>query len=158
MNDFIINKCILFGFIKRFVINKKGIVLLFEVFDILNKFFKLDEDNVIGDVQLLCKFFFGEKCFYYYFIEESRVISSNTFFCIFGFIYLFNVVKLIVRMDYGYGLVDRIFFAILFVFRFILIEMEVVSEQIIIEVVSDFRELFFNISVIEDNVEFVFDD
>lgn len=50
MNDFIINKCILFGFIKRFVINKKGIVLLFEVFDILNKFFKLDEDNVIGDV------------------------------------------------------------------------------------------------------------
>lgn len=158
MNDFIINKCTSSGFIKRLAINKKGIVLSPEVFDILNKLSKSDEDNATGDVQLLCKLFSGEKCSYHYSTEESRVIPPNTPFCILGSTQLFNAAKLIARMDHGHGLVDRILLATPLAFRPTLTEMEAASEQITTEVVSDFRELFLNISIIEDNVEFAFDD
>lgn len=61
-------------------------------------------------------------------IEESRVIL------------LFNVVRLIVIMDYGYGL-----FVILLVFRLIFIEMEMVVNYLLIEVIEDFNESFKNI-------------
>ena len=158
MNDFIISKCTSSGFIKRLAINKKGIVLSPEVFDILNKLFKSDEDNATGDVQLLCKLFSGEKCSYHYSTEESRVIPPNTPFCILGSTQLFNAAKLIARMDHGHGLVDRILLATPLAFRPTLTEMEAASEQITTEVVNDFRELFLNISEIEDNVEFTFDD
>ena len=158
MNDFIISKCTSSGFIKRLAINKKGIVLSPEVFDILNKLSKSDEDNATGDVQLLCKLFSGEKCSYHYSTEESRVIPLNTPFCILDSTQLFNTAKLIARMDHGHGLVDRILLATPLAFRPTLTEMEAASEQITTEVVSDFRELFLNISVIEDNVEFAFDD
>lgn len=46
----IIEKCILVVFVKIVVDNEKVFVVLFELFEVINKFFKLDEDNVIGDV------------------------------------------------------------------------------------------------------------
>ena len=158
MSDFIISKCTSSGFIKRLATNKRGIVLSPEVFDILNKLFKSDEDNATGDVQLLCKLFSGEKCSYHYSTEESRVIPPNTPFCILGSTQLFNAAKLIARMDHGHGLVDRIRLATPLAFRPTLTEMETASDQIATEVVSDFCELFLNINEIEDNVEFAFDD
>lgn len=158
MSDFIISKCTSSGFIKRLATNKRGIVLSPEVFDILNKLFKSDEDNATGDVQLLCKLFSGQKCSYHYSTEESRVIPPNTPFCILGSTQLFNAAKLIARMDHGHGLVDRILLATPLAFRPTLTEMETASDQIATEVVSDFCEVFFNINEIEDNVEFAFDD
>lgn len=50
MVDFIISKIFFLEFSKMFVNNKKSFVFFFEVFDILNKFLKLDEKNGIGDV------------------------------------------------------------------------------------------------------------
>ena len=158
MSDFIISKCTSPGFIKRLATNKRGIVLSPEVFDILNKLFKSDEDNATGDIQLLCKLFSGEKCLYHYLTEESRVIPPNTPFCILSSTQLFNPAKLIARMDHGHGLVDRILLATPLAFRPTLTEMETASDQIATEVVSDFNELFLNINDIEDNVEFAFDD
>lgn len=158
MNDFIISKCTSSGFIKRLATNKKGIFLSPEVFDILNKLFKSDEDNATGDVQLLCKLFSGEKCSYHYSTEESQVILPKTPFCILRSTQLFNAAKLIARMDHGHGLVDIILLATPLAFRPTLTEMEAATDQITTEVVSDFRELFLNISEIEENVEFTFED
>ena len=59
--DSIISKSTSSGFIKMLANNKKGIVLSPEVFDILNKLLKSDEENTTGDVQPLCKLFSGEK-------------------------------------------------------------------------------------------------
>ena len=126
------------------------------MFDILNKLFKSDEDNATGDVQLLCKLFSGEK--YHYSTEESRVIPPKTPFCVLGSTQLFNAAKLIARMDHGHGLVDIILLATPLAFRPTLTEMEAATDQITTEVVSDFRELFLNISEIEENVEFTFED
>lgn len=128
------------------------------MFDILNKLFKSDEDNATGDVQLLCKLFSGEKCSYHYSTEESQVILPKTPFCILRSTQLFNAAKLIARMDHGHGLVDIILLATPLAFRPTLTEMEAATDQITTEVVSDFRELFLNISEIEENVEFTFED
>lgn len=43
--------------------------MFLELFDILNKFFKNDEDNVFGDVELICKLWSGGLVFYYFVIE-----------------------------------------------------------------------------------------
>ena len=158
MSDFIISKCTSSGFVKRLATNKEGIVLSPEVFDILNKLFKSDEDNATGDVQLLCKLFSGENYSYHYSTEGSRVIPPNTPFCILGSTQLFNAAKLIARMDHSHRLVDRILLATPLAFRPTLTEMETAGEQITTEVNSDFCELFLNINEIEDNVEFAFDD
>ena len=82
-----------------------------EVFDIINKLLKSDEDNATGDVQLLCKLFSGERCSYHFSTEETRVIPPNTPFCLLGSTQLVNAAKLIARMDQGHGLVDRILLA-----------------------------------------------
>ena len=129
-----------------------------EVFDIINKLLKSDEDNATGDVQLLCKLFSGERCSYHYSTEESRVIPANTPFCLLGSTQLINAAKLIARMDQGHGLIDRILLATPLAFRPTLTEMEAASDQLSTEVVSDFSELFQNIAAIGDNAEFVFDN
>ena len=49
-----------------------------EVFDVLNKLMKSDEDNATGDIQLLYKLFSEERCSYHYSTEEGRVIPANT--------------------------------------------------------------------------------
>ena len=72
------------GLVKHLAQHKKGIILSPEVFDILNKLMKSDEDNATGDVQLLCKLFSGERCSYHYSTEETQIIPSNTSFSILG--------------------------------------------------------------------------
>lgn len=158
LHDSIISKTTSSGFVKLLANNKKGIVLSPEVFDILNKLLKSDEDNATGDVQLLCKLFSGERCSYHYSTEESRVIPPMTPFCILGSTQLVNAAKLIARMDQGHGLVDRILLATPLAFRPTLTEMEAAKDQLTTEVVSDFLELFQNINEIDENTEFTFDD
>lgn len=50
MQNCIIEKCILLVLVKIVVEYNKVFIVLFEVFEVFNKFLKLDEDNVIGDV------------------------------------------------------------------------------------------------------------
>ena len=72
---------------------------------------KSDEDNAIGDVQLLCKLFSSERCSYHYLTEESRVIPPNTPVSILGSTQLLKAAKLVAKMDHGHGLVDRMLIA-----------------------------------------------
>ena len=82
--DTVITKTTSSGLVKHLAQHKKGIILSPEVFDILNKLMKSDEDNATGDVQLLCKLFSGERCSYHYSTEETQIIPSNTSFSILG--------------------------------------------------------------------------
>lgn len=107
MNKSITRKCTSSGFIKLLENRKKGIILSPEVFNTLNNFLKSDEVNTMGDIQLLCKLYSGEKNS----TEESQVIPCNTPFCILGFMQLFNAAKLIAKMDQGHRLIDRILLA-----------------------------------------------
>lgn len=156
--DAIISKTTLSGLVKLLANKKKGMILSQEVFDIINKLLKSDEDNATGDVQLLCKLFSAERCSYHYSTEESRVIPPNTPFCLLGSTKLVNAAKLIARMDQGHGLVDRILLATPLAFRPTLTKMETSTGQLSTEVVSDFSELFENINGIDENVEFIFDN
>ena len=155
--DAIISKTTSLGLVKLIANKKKGMILSPEVFDIINKLLKSDEENATGDVQLLCKLFSGERCSYHFSTEETRVIPPNTPFCLLGSMQLVNAAKLITRMDQGHGLVDRILLATPLAFRPTLTEMEAATNQLDTEVVSDFSELFKNINGIDENVEFVYD-
>lgn len=138
----IISKSTSPSFIKMLVNNKRGIVLSPEVFDILKKLFKLDEENATGDVQLLHKLFSGEKSTYHYSTEDNRVILANTPFSILGSTQLVNAAKLIARMDQGHGLVDRLLIATPLAFRPTLTEVDAARKQLSTEVIDDFLELF----------------
>ena len=141
----IVSKTTPSGLVKLLANQHKGFILSPEIFDILNKLMKSDEDNATGDVQLLCKLFSGERCSYHYSTEESRVIQANTPFSILGSTQLLNVAKLIAKMDHGHGLVDRFLFAIPLAFRPTLTEMETAANQLSTEVMDDFGENFKNI-------------
>ena len=158
LTEAIISKTTSSGLVKLLAKKKKGMILSPEIFDILNKLLKSDEDNATGDIQLLCKLFSGERCSYHFSTEESRLILPNTPFCLLGSTQLVNAAKLIARMDQGHGLVDRILLATPLAFRPTLIEMEAATDYLSTEVVSDFSEMFENINGIDENVEFVFDE
>lgn len=141
----IISKTTSSGLVKLLANKNQGFILSPEVFDILNKLMKSDEDNATGDVQLLCKLFSGERCSYHYSTEESRVIAANTPFSILGSTQLLNVAKLIAKMDHGHGLVDRFLFPIPLAFRPTLTEMETAADYLSTEVIENFEECFKNI-------------
>lgn len=58
----VISKTTSSRFVKLLGNQHKGRILSPEVFGILNKLMKSDEDNATGDVQLLCKLFSSERC------------------------------------------------------------------------------------------------
>ena len=84
----------------------KAFVVSPEIFDILN-LLKNDEDNVTGDVQLLCKLWSGESASYHFATEAMREIDSNSAFSALGSTQIQNAAILIFRMDKGHGLLDR---------------------------------------------------
>ena len=142
----IINKTTSSGLTKLLATQRKGFILSPEVFDVLNKLMKSDEDNATGDVQLLCKLFSGERSSYNYSTEESRIIQANTPFSILGSTQLLNAAKLIAKMDQGHGLIDRMLIATPLALRPTLTEMESAKQQLETEVVEDFAEYFKNIT------------
>lgn len=101
------------------LLSKKGQCFICspEVFDVLNKFLKSDEDNATGDIQLLSKLFTGEKCSYHYSTEKIREIGPDTPFSILGATQVSNAARLICRMNNGHGLVERFLVAIPPAFR-----------------------------------------
>lgn len=90
----------------------KAYVVSSEIFDVLNKLLKSDEETASGDVQLLCKLFSGERTTYHFSTEETRQIETNTAFCILGATQMKNAAKLVTRMDHGHGLIDRFLIAV----------------------------------------------
>ena len=152
----IISKTTSSGLVKLLATQKKGIILSPEVFDILNKLMKSDEDNATGDVQLLCKLFSGERCSYHYSTEETRVIPPNIPFSILGSTQLLNAAKLVAKMDHGHGLVDRMLIATPLAYRPMLPEMETAADQLSTEVVDNFEEYFANINDTVEHLHFTF--
>ena len=80
----VIQKCISSRLIKTIADNKKGFLLSGEIYDMLFKLLKSDEENATGDVQVPCQLFSGEEASYRYATERMREIASNTPFSILG--------------------------------------------------------------------------
>ena len=59
--NFLLDKATSSGLAKTVVDNGKGFVVSPEVFDLLNKLLKSDDENANGDAQLLCELFSGER-------------------------------------------------------------------------------------------------
>ena len=129
-----------------------------EVFDVLKKLMKSDEEIATRDIQLLCKLFPGERCLYHYSTEESRIIPANTPFSILGSMQLLNVAKLIATMDHGHGLVDRMLFTIPLALGPTLTQMESATQQLSTEVVEDFNKCFENITKTSLQLRFYFSE
>ena len=88
----------------------KGIVLSPEVFDVLNKILKNDEENRSGEVQMLCELFSGERTSYRFASESTREIPANIPFVILGTTQLPFAAQVISSLDQGHGLLDRFLF------------------------------------------------
>ena len=88
----------------------RGFVVSPEVFDLLNKLLKSDDENATGDAQLLCELFSGERVSYRYASEKTRQIGCNVPFSIVGATQVPFAARLIARMDQGHGLLDRFLF------------------------------------------------
>lgn len=157
MSSTVLHKTTSSGLVKFLSKNKKGLILSPEVYDVLFKLLKSDEDNGTGDVQLLCKLFSGEKCSYHFSTENSRVIDKDAPFCLLGSTQLTNAAKLVAKMDQGHGLIDRFLIATPMAMRPTLTEMENAKEQISTEVVQDFNEYFLRVSSIDDQTKYSFD-
>lgn len=95
------------GLVKTISKQGKAVVVSPEIFDILNKLLKNDEDNATSDVQLLCKLWSGESASYHFATEAMREIDSNSAFSALGSTQIQNAAILIFRMDKGHGLLDR---------------------------------------------------
>ena len=157
MGDAVINQTTSSGLVKFIAANNQGFLLSPEVYEVLNKLLKSDEDNASGDIQLLCKMFSGEQASYRYSTETTRTIKPSTPFCILGSTQLSNAAKLIARMDFGHGLIDRILLSAPMALRPTLRQMEAAKDLLKDKVVSDFVDAFQNILQMNDEVVFTFD-
>ena len=70
LGNFIVERCT-----SSALTNKKGFLCSPEIYDVLNKLLKSDEENGTGDVQLLCELFSGERTSFRYATESTREIS-----------------------------------------------------------------------------------
>ena len=103
----VINKCTSSGLVKTIAASEKGYLLSAEIYDVLFKLLKSDEENATGDVQVLCQLFSGEQTSYRYATESSREIAENTPFCILGSTQVPFAARLFTVLDQGHGLLDR---------------------------------------------------
>ena len=108
--NFLLDKATSSGLAKTVADNGKGFVVSPEVFDLLNKLLKSDDENATGDSQLLCELFSGERVSYRYASEKTREIGCNVPFSIAGATQVPFAARLIARMDQGHGLLDRFLF------------------------------------------------
>lgn len=110
LTNFLLDKCTSSGLAKTVAQNKLGFVVSPELFDLLNKLLKSDDENATGDAQLLCELFSGERVTYRYATERTREIEANVPFSIVGATQVPFAARLIARMDQGHGLLDRFLF------------------------------------------------
>ena len=144
------------GLVKLLENQNQGSILFPEVFDILNKLLKSDEDTMPLGTEALMQAVLRRTMFVPLLTEESRVIPANTPLSILGSTQLLNVAKLIAKMDHGHGLVDRFLFPIPLAFRPMLTEMEMAADYLSTEVIENFEECFKNIYA-NGQLHFTFD-
>lgn len=106
-SSYIINNCTSSGLIKAIAQNENGYLLSAEIYDVLFKLLKSDEENATGDVQVLCQLFSGEGTSFRYATERAREIAENTTFSILGSTQVPFAARLITVLDQGHGLLDR---------------------------------------------------
>lgn len=71
LGNFIVERSTSSGLAKCLVEQKKAFLCSPEVYDVLNKLLKSDEENGTGDVQLLCELFSGECTSFRYATEST---------------------------------------------------------------------------------------
>ena len=103
----VIQKCTSSGLIKTVADNNKAFLLSGEIYDVLFKLLKSDEENATGDVQALCQLFSGEEALFRYATERTWEIAVNTPFCILGATQIPFAARLVALLDQGHGLLDR---------------------------------------------------
>ena len=106
-SECVIQKCTSSSLVKTVAEQEKGFLLSTEIYDILYKLLKSDEENATGDVQVLCQMFSGEEASYRYATERVREIRSNTPFCILGATQAPFTARLVTILDQGHGLLDQ---------------------------------------------------
>ena len=78
LGDFLLERCTTSALVKCIITEqKKGVVVSPEVYDVLNKMLKNEEENGSGEVQMLCELFLGERTSYKY-ATEKRVTFDRT--------------------------------------------------------------------------------
>ena len=107
LQNTIIEKCTSAALVKTVADNEKAFVVSPELFEVINKLLKSDEDNTTGDAQTLCELFSGESSSYRYATERTRKIPPNVPFSILGSTQVPFAARLLCRMDQGHGLLDR---------------------------------------------------
>ena len=71
------------GLLKTVADNNRGFLLSAEIYDVLFKLLKSDEENATGDVQALCQLFSREEASYWYATEKTREITRHAL-CLYG--------------------------------------------------------------------------
>ncbi|XP_020915082.2 uncharacterized protein LOC110252595 [Exaiptasia diaphana] len=107
ITNFLLDKCTSSGLAKTVAENKEGYIVSPEIFDLLNKLLKSDDENATGDAQLLCELFSGERVTYRFATERVREIDANVPFSMVGATQVPFAARLIARLDQGHGLLDR---------------------------------------------------
>ena len=106
----VIKKCTPSGLVKIITKNQRGFLLSAEIYNVLFKILKSDDENGSVDVQVLYQLFSREATSYQYATESTREIGTNTTFCILGSTQVPFAAHLITLVDQGHGLIDRFLF------------------------------------------------
>jgi hypothetical protein len=107
IGNFVIERCTSSAMVKVLAEEKKAMVLSPELFDVVNKMLKNDEEHGSGEVQMLCELFSGERTSYRFATETTREIPANVPFGILGTTQMPYAARLVSRLDQGHGLLDR---------------------------------------------------
>ncbi len=84
IGNFVVERCTSSALVKALSEQNKATVLSPELYDILNKLLRNDEENGSGVVQMLCELFSGERTSYRFVTEKTREILANMPFGILG--------------------------------------------------------------------------
>jgi hypothetical protein len=112
IGNFVVERCTSPELVKILSETKKAIILSPELFDILNKMLKNDDEHATGDVQMLCKLFSGERTSHRFATKTTLEIPSNVPFSILGTTQMPLAARIIARLDQGQGLLDRFLFLV----------------------------------------------
>ena len=110
LGNFLLERCTMSALLKCISEQKRGVVVSPEVYDVLNKMMKNEEENGSGVVEMLCELLSGERSSYKYATEKTRNIGENLPFVIIGCTQVPFAARLICRMNQGHGLLDRFVF------------------------------------------------
>ena len=70
--NFIIEKCTSSALVKSVAATRQGFIISPEIYEVLNKLLKSDEEHATGDAQVLCQLFSGERTSYRFATENVR--------------------------------------------------------------------------------------